>query len=341
MNKPQYTLGEIANILKGKVIGDESVTVNSLSTLENAQENDISFLSNPKYLHLLKSTKAAAVLLIEQAVPLCPTNSIVLSEPYLAFAKVAGLFDRSPKRQPGIHLTASICDTTKVSPKAHVGHNVVIGSHCVIEDGVTIEANTVISDFCILRKNVLIKSNVSIYHDVIIDENTIIHANSVIGSDGFGNAKGKDGEWLKIPQLGGVRIGKNVEIGASTTVDRGTIDDTILEDGVKLDNQIQIAHNVIVGKNTAMAAQVGVAGSTTIGKNCLLAGQVGVNGHISICDNVIVGAKSPVIKPITEPGAYQSTIPVKAHMQWKRTLARIGNLDKLAAKVKKLSDKLN
>lgn len=339
MNKPEYTLGEIAALLGGTVVGDENITVNALSTLENAQENDISFLSNPKYLPQLKSTKAAAIMLTKEAVPLCPSNSIVLSEPYFAFAKVAKLFDRSPKYSPGIHKSADISDSAQVSQKAYIGQNVVIGAHCVIEDDVKIEANTVISDYCILRKNVHIKSNVTIYHDVIIDENTIIHANSVIGADGFGNAKGKDGEWLKIPQLGGVKIGKNVEIGASTTVDRGTIDDTILEDGVKLDNQIQIAHNVIVGKNTAMAAQVGVAGSTTIGKNCLLAGQVGVNGHISICDNVIVGAKSPVIKPITEPGAYQSTIPVKGHMQWKRTLARITNLDKLASRIKKLETK--
>ncbi|MFT6834968.1 MAG: UDP-3-O-[3-hydroxymyristoyl] glucosamine N-acyltransferase [Francisellaceae bacterium] len=339
MNKTEHTISEIAKLLNGEIKGDQDIKINSVATLGNAAEGQISFLSNPKYINLLKTTKASVVLLTEQAASLCPTNTITITDPYLAFATIASLFDKSPKVAPGIESTASICETSEIHKNVCIGKNVVIGSYCKISEDVSIGANTTVSDYCTLSKNVKIKSNVAIYHDVRIGENTIIHANSVIGSDGFGNAKDAQGNWIKVPQLGGVTIGKNVEIGSSTTIDRGTIDDTVLHDGVKLDNQIQIAHNVIIGENTAMAAQVGVAGSTTIGKNCLFAGQVGVNGHITICDNVVIGAKSTVIKPIKEPGLYQSTIPVKPHMQWKRILAGIYKLDKMPREIRALRRK--
>ncbi len=339
MKKVKYTLAEIAKTVEGTVKGDEHLEVDSLATLQNAKNNQISFLSNPKYIRDLPSTQAGAVLLTKEAAALCQTNAIILSNPYFAFAKVAELFDKTPKRPSGIDASAKIADSAVIHETAHIGANVVIGENTTIGKNVVIEANTTISDYCVLAENVKIKTNVSIYHDVKIGENSTIHANSVIGADGFGNAKDQNGNWIKVPQLGGVTIGKNVEIGASTTVDRGAIEDTVISDGVKLDNQIQIGHNVKVGENTAMAAQVGIAGSVKVGKECLFGGQVGIAGHLEIGDHVMIASKSGVTNSLLEPGAYQSTWPAKPHIEWKRMVARIKRLEKIAQDIKELKNK--
>ena len=331
-----YTLGELAEQLGGQVRGDESTRVTRLATLKKAQTGQLSFLSNSKYLSDLKSTQASCVLLTEDAVEHCPTNAIILSNPYFAFAKVASLFDTSPKATNKIHPSAIIAKTAHIASNVSIAANAVIGEHVELGKGVVVGANTVILDHSSIGENSEIKSNVSIYHDVRVGARCIIHANSVIGSDGFGNAKDEKGNWVKIPQIGGVTIGNDVEVGASTTIDRGAIDDTVIEDGVKIDNQIQIAHNVHVGENTAIAGSTGIAGSVTIGKNCLLGGQVGVSGHLEITDNVILAAASNVSKDITESGFYTAAFNVRPHMEWKRTSARIFRLDKLEKRVKML-----
>ncbi|WP_119343145.1 UDP-3-O-(3-hydroxymyristoyl)glucosamine N-acyltransferase [Facilibium subflavum] len=331
-----YTLKDLADKLGGYVHGDEKVQVNKLATLNTATKGQLSFLSNTKYLADLKTTQASAVLLTEENIPFCPTNAVVLDNPYLAFAKVAGLFDRQPKIVQSIHPSAVIDETAIIDKHVSIGPNVVIGAKVEIAANAVIGANCVISDFSRIGENTQIKPNVTIYHDVKIGQNCIIHANSVIGSDGFGNAKDEKGNWQKIPQIGGVYIGNNVEIGASTTIDRGAIDDTYIADGVKIDNQVQVAHNVCIGENTAIAGSTGIAGSVTIGKNCLLGGQVGVSGHLSICDNVLLGAASNVSKDIDQPGFYTAAFNARPHMEWKRVNARIFRLDKLENRVKML-----
>jgi UDP-3-O-[3-hydroxymyristoyl] glucosamine N-acyltransferase len=341
MSNYTYTLAKLAELLEGEVHGDATVVVSALAPLSDARAGQLSFLANPKYTDQVAMTQASAVLLTKEALPLCQTNAIVLANPYLAFAKVASLFDKTPKPKAGIHPSAVIDETAKIDATASIAANVVIGAYTVVGADVEIGANTVISDYCHLSDNVKIKTNVSIYHDVKMGKNTIIHANSVIGSDGFGNAKDHQGNWLKIPQLGGVVIGAGVEIGACTSIDRGAIADTIIHDGVKIDNQVQIGHNVEVGKNTAMAAQTGIAGSVKIGENCLFGGQAGISGHIEIADQVMIGPKSGVMSSITEPGVYSSIIPAKGHMQWKRILARMYNLDKLTNRVKTLEKKVS
>jgi UDP-3-O-[3-hydroxymyristoyl] glucosamine N-acyltransferase len=339
MNKVKYTLAEIAKTVEGTVKGDENLEVDALATLQNAKGHQISFLANPKYINELPKTQAGAVLLTQEAAPLCQTNAIILSNPYLAFAKVAELFDKSPTYKPGIDPSAKIATSASVHESAHIGANVVIGENTQIAENVVVDSNTTISDYCVLNANVKIKTNVSIYHDVKIGENSTIHANSVIGADGFGNAKDQNGNWIKVPQLGGVTIGKNVEIGASTTVDRGAIEDTIIHDGVKLDNQIQIGHNVVVGENTAMAAQVGIAGSVKVGKECLFGGQVGIAGHLEIGDHVMIASKSGVTNDLLDPGAYQSTWSAKKHMDWKRMVAKIKRIDRITDDIKELKKK--
>ncbi|MCF6775723.1 UDP-3-O-(3-hydroxymyristoyl)glucosamine N-acyltransferase [Thiotrichales bacterium 19X7-9] len=336
-----YNLSELAIQLGGTLRGDPKATVKGIATLKGAKKGYLSFLANPKYINDLKNTDATAVLLTSDAAEICPVDAIVLKDPYFAFAKVAELFDKSPRLKPGIDSTAKIDETAKVDPLAAIGANVIIGAHTTIGSNVQIWANTVISDHCHISENVIIHPNVTICHDVKIGSNSRVHPGAVIGSDGFGNAKDESGQWVKVPQLGGVSIGEDVEIGSNTTIDRGTIDDTVIHDGVKIDNLVQVAHNVQIGKNTAMAAQAGVAGSTKVGADCLIGGAAGITGHIEIVDHVMVAAKAGVSKSLTEPGAYASGTPAKPYHQWRKNIARINRLDKAYAKIKELEKKID
>ncbi|MCF6808167.1 UDP-3-O-(3-hydroxymyristoyl)glucosamine N-acyltransferase [Thiotrichales bacterium 19S9-12] len=335
-----YSLSELAVQLGGTLKGDPSATVQRISTLKGAEKGCLSFLANPKYINDLKNTNATAVLVTSDAAEICPVDAIILKDPYFAFAKVAELFDKAPKLGNGIHPSAVIDPTAEVNESAKIGANVVIGAHTVIDSDVSIWANTIISSHCHISSNSTIFSNVTVCHDVKIGRNSIIHPGAVIGSDGFGNAKDESGQWIKVPQLGGVTIGDNVEVGANTTIDRGTIDDTVIHDNAKIDNLVQIAHNVQVGESTAMAAQVGVAGSTKIGKHCLIGGAAGITGHIEIGDQVMIAAKSGVSKSLLEPGAYASGIPAKPYHQWRKNIARVNRLEKAYAKIRALEKKV-
>lgn len=334
------TLQQLAEKLGGELHGDSNVNIRKLATLANAQVGDLSFLANPKYLPDMKNTKASCVMLTAEALADCPTNAIVLSNPYLAFATVASIFDKTPKGDQRIHHTAIIDPSSEIAQGVTIGAYAVVGKHCKIGANVEIGAGTVISDHVEIGENTMLKANLTIYHDVVIGKGCIIHSASVIGSDGFGNAKDAQGNWVKIPQLGRVVIGNNVEVGSSTTIDRGAIDDTVLADGVRIDNQVQIAHNVTIGKNTAIAGCTGIAGSVDIGENCLIAGQVGISGHLKICDNVIMMAAANTGKSITEPGIYAGGLAARPHMEWARLAARISGLDKLYSRVKALEKKV-
>lgn len=340
-----YTLVEIAEKIGATLIyatdnSEVTIEINSLATLENAGKGQIAFLANSKYREQLSQTQASAVIINQESVEACKTNSLVMANPYVGYALVAQLLDSTPAPASNIHSSSVIDSDTSI------GANVSIGANSVIESGVSLGDNVCIGVNCFIGKNSTIGdntslwSNVSIYHNISIGQYCLIQANSVIGSDGFGYAKHK-GKWLKIPQLGRVVIGNRVEIGASTTIDRGALDNTIIKDGVILDNQIQIAHNVVIGENTAIAACSVIAGSTTIGNNCTIAGLVGINGHITIADGCVFTGMTMVTKSMSKSGVYSSGMPAADNKEWNKTNARIRKLDSLTKRVKELEGQLS
>ncbi|MFC4893161.1 UDP-3-O-(3-hydroxymyristoyl)glucosamine N-acyltransferase [Pseudofrancisella aestuarii] len=336
-----FSLKLLAEKLDGVVHGDENIEIAKIATLSQAKVGDISFCTNPKYLKDLKETKASAVLVTEEALPYCNTNAVVLSNPYMALAKVMELFDKSPKPSGKIHSKAVIAASAIIGNNVTIDANAVIGEDVVLADDVVIGACCTIDNNTKIGRATVIKSNVSIAHDVEIGAECIIHQNTAIGCDGFGNARNEDGSWTKIPQLGRVIVEDDVEIGAGTTVDRGAIDDTIIKKGARIDNLVQIAHNVIIGENTALAGLTAVAGSTKIGNNCLIGGQSAITGHISICDNTVIGGASNIGKSVTKPGMYYAAFEAKPRIEWGRFVARLSKIDKLMARVKELEKKFN
>ena len=338
-----YTLAEIAIKLDAKLIvpaalGQQALTqISGLATLANAGTGDIAFLANSKYKQQLSSTNASAVIVSPDAVECCPVSALVMDNPYMGYAMLASLLDSTPKVSCGIHPNAVIAEDV------FIGENVSVGANTVIESGVQLANNVSIGAGCFIGhgakigESTTLWANITIYHRVEIGHHCLIQANTVIGSDGFGYAPVTGQyKWHKIPQLGSVIIGNHVEIGASTTIDRGALDNTEIKDGVILDNQIQIAHNVIVGENTAIAGCTVIAGSTVIGKNCTIAGLVGVNGHITIADNCVFTGMAMVTKNITQAGVYSSGMPVVPNKEWNKNNARLKRLDSLTKRVKEL-----
>jgi len=334
-----YTLLEIADKIGATVDGDGSCIINSLATLTNGNAGQIAFLSNVKYREQLAGTQASAVIIAPDCLDDCPTNALIMANPYMGYALVAQLLDTTPKTAQNIHPSAVI------DASASIAENVSIGANAVIESGVELSQGVSIGAGCFIGKDTKIGcytslwANVTVYHRVVIGEHCLIQANTVIGSDGFGYAN-HQGKWLKIPQLGAVNIGNNVEIGASTTIDRGALDDTIINDNVILDNQIQIAHNVVIGEGTAMAACSVIAGSTVVGKNCTMAGLVGVNGHINIVDGCVFTGFAMVTKNITQAGVYSSGLPAQPNKDWQKANARIRKLDVTNKKIKALEQQV-
>jgi len=339
-----YTLAEIAKHIGAELVikdvansATDKTEITCLATLANANTAQVAFLANSKYVTQLADTQASAVILSPQALADSPVTALVMDNPYMGYALLANLLNTTPKAADGIHASAVVAEDAVLGENVHIGANAVIESGAKLDDNVIIGAGCFIGKGAHIGKNTQLWSNVSIYHQVSIGQNCLIQANTVIGSDGFGYAPvDKAQKWLKIPQLGSVVIGDNVEIGASTTIDRGALEDTIIKDGVILDNQIQIAHNVVIGENTAMAACSVIAGSTTIGKNCTIAGLVGINGHINVTDNCVFTGMSMVTKNITDSGVYSSGMPVEPNSRWHKTNARVKRLDSLTKRVKEL-----
>ncbi len=300
--KKEYTLAEIAEFIGSKVIGDCNAVVSNIATLESATNDSISFLSNKKYHKYIKTTLANAVIVSNSYKIDNKINYLISEDPYLSYAKLTTLFKKTLYEldNPIVHPSAVISSESKIGNDVSIGANVVIGPNCIIGD------------------SVIIKSNCSIVQDVEIGEFSVIHNGSVLGSDGFGYAPSKNG-YIKIEQLGKLVVGKNVEIGASCTIDRGSLDNTEIHDGVKLDNQIQIAHNVVLGKNSAIAASCAIAGSTVIGKNFQMGGLSGVLGHLSICDDVTIGAHTLITKSINNSGNYIGIMPAQTQKNWAKS----------------------
>lgn len=342
MMSTTYTLAEVAKLIKAKLIGDSDCTINSLAPIAVAKQGNITFLSDPKYRSFLEKSTASAVILTEQDAQYCNTNHLIVKNPYLGFAKVAQLLDNTPPlSKPGIHPSAIIGNNCQIAKQVNIGPNVVIGDQVTIQEGTMIGSNTTIGQGASIGRNCLIHSRVTIEHQVVLKNRVVVHSGAVIGSDGFGFAQDDCSNWINIPQQGSVIIHDDVNIGANTTIDRGTLEDTIIERGVKIDNLVQIAHNVKIGEHTAIAACVGIAGSTKLGKHCIIAGAVGINGHITITDNVIITAMSGVSKSIINPGIYSSGFPAESHITWQKKCARIRRLDQLIQRVNKLETKNN
>jgi UDP-3-O-[3-hydroxymyristoyl] glucosamine N-acyltransferase len=329
------SLGELATRFGCELIGNPDVVVSGVASLTNATPESLTFLASKAYKEQLPSTKAAAVVLRPGDAPDSPVAALLHDDPYGCYARMASVVCPPPVYAPGVHPSAVIDETAGVAASAHIAAHVVIGERSSIGENVYVGPGTVIGPDCTIGDNCRFIANVTLARAVTIGERGIFHPGAVIGSDGFGNAMTPDG-WVKVPQVGGVRIGDDVEIGANTTVDCGAIDDTVIENGVRIDNLCQIAHNVHIGAHSAMAAMVGIAGSTTIGQRCMFAGAGGAVGHITICDDVIIGAMTFASKDISEPGTYLASFPAEPARDWAKKVGRFRRIEALQARVKKL-----
>ena len=332
------SLGELALRLGCELKGDPQHEVAAVDTLANAGAGALSFLANPAYRKWLPDTRAGAVICTSEAAAECPVNALIHADPYRKYAEAAALLYPEPAATGARHSTAVVADDATISPSADIGAHAAIGTGCVLGERVRIGPGCVLGEGVAIGDDTRLFANVSVGAGARIGRRCRIQSGAVIGSDGFGFAPGAEG-WRRVPQVGSVQIGDDVDIGACTTIDRGAIGDTIIGDDVKLDNLVQIAHNVSIGAHTAMAAQVGIAGSTTIGERCLFAGHSGAVGHVTICDGVIVSGKGMITKDITEPGQYGSALPAEEMRQYRRTVARIRQLDKMAERLKKLEQR--
>ena len=329
------SLGELATRFDCDLDGDPEVTVDRVSTLSNAGPTALSFFSNARLKDQLSSTRAAVVVLRPEDAADCPTAMLMHADPYAAYARIATAIHPPPEVRPGIHPSAVVDPSASIASTAQIDPNVVIGERSVIGERVQIGPGCVVGPDCVIGDDCRLLANVTFARQVRIGLRGLIHPAVVIGSDGFGNAMTPDG-WIKVPQLGGVIIGDDVEVGAGTTIDCGAIDDTVIEDGVRIDNLCMLGHNVRIGAHTALAANVALAGSAVIGKRCMFAGKVGTVGHITVCDDVTVLGRGTVSKSITEPGVYGAGFTVEKARDWNRQAARFRRLGSLFDRVKRL-----
>jgi UDP-3-O-[3-hydroxymyristoyl] glucosamine N-acyltransferase len=329
------TLGELAVRFGCELRGDPAVVVDRVGTLSGAGQGELAFLANPHYRAQLAATRASAVVLDEANAAACPVAALVHSNPYARYAHIAALLHPEPPAAPGVHERALVDPGARVAASASIGAGVVIGPRCTIGERVRIGPG------CVLGADVQVGEDCRLHARVTLESGTelgarvCLQSGAVVGSDGFGFAREGTG-WTKVPQLGRVRVGADVEIGANTTIDRGAIEDTVIGAGVKLDNQIQVAHNVHIGEHTVIAACTGISGSTRIGARCMIAGMVGIVGHLDICDDVIVTGLSMVSHSISTPGVYSGGIPAAPAALWRRVVGRFKRLDALAERVTRL-----
>jgi UDP-3-O-[3-hydroxymyristoyl] glucosamine N-acyltransferase len=331
----QFSLAELAKQFD-LITTSPEVVITGVAPLAGARAGQLSFLANMIYRKQLMTTQAAAVVMSAEDAKTSTLPCLIAKDPYVTFAKIAALFEIKTQHPVGIHPSAVIDASAKIDPSASIGAFVFIGANSVIEAGAVIGPHCVIGESCVVGKHSELVARVSLVTRVHIGQRVLIHPGAVLGAEGFGLAM-ENGRWLKVPQLGGVKIGDDCEIGANTTIDRGALGDTILEEDVRLDNQIQIAHNVHIGAHTAMAGAVAVAGSAKIGRYCLIGGAAGIVGHIEICDKVRINAFTLVTHSIDQPGEYSSGTPIQSSREWRKNAARFRQLDSLARKINRLS----
>lgn len=335
MRQSGFTLQELAEALSARLVGDPALRITGIGSLEHAGPGQLSHLSSPAYRHQLAGCRASAVILAEDDLALWPGAALVTDDPYLAFARASQRFARVPALAEGVHATADVHADAIVSASACVGPGVSVGAGTRVGDHVRLYANAVVGEHCRIGAGSVLMPNVVLYSDVKLGERCLVHSGAVIGADGFGFTPGADGHLEAIAQLGGVTIGDDVSIGACTSIDRGALDDTVIEDGVKIDNQVQIGHNCRIGAHTVICGCVGIVGSTRIGRHCVLAGGVGIGGDrpIELSDRVVVSGMTHVSTSITEPGIYSGGVLHSRNLQWKRNALRFGRLDELNRRV--------
>ncbi len=339
-HQAEFSLAELVGCLGGELVSDTGVIVRQVATLARAQADHISFFTDSRYRSQLRITHAGAVILGAAERDATPLPRIVVDNPAVYLARVVALLNPPVLPQAGIHPSAAVDPSARIDRSVaigafvQIGKNVRLGQCVVIRDGCSVGDDVHIGDGSVLYPRV------TIYPGCVIGDRVILHAGTVIGADGFGLAQ-EEGQWIKIPQIGGVVIGNDVEIGANTTVDRGALDDTVIEEGVKLDNLIQVAHNVRIGAHTAIAGCVGIAGSAKIGRHCTIGGAAGILGHLDIADHVHISAKTLVTKSISQPGIYTANMPFAPHKVWLRSAAHLRHLDRMAERLRQLERKIN
>lgn len=337
-----FEIAELAQLLNAKLHGPQCGTIHGVAPIALAQKGHLTFFVGGVYRKYLTLTQASAVIMVEQDLSFCPEEltALVVRNPEVVFAEAVRLFYPMERPENGIHSSAVIGNHCQIDKTAS------IGAHCTIEDGVvigprtTIMPGTVVGKGSVIGEDCVLYRNVTIYHQIVIGNHVIIHAGAVIGADGFGFAE-EQGQWIKIPQIGRVVIENDVEIGANTTIDRGALSDTIIHKGVKIDNQVQVAHNVEIGEHTIIAGCVGIAGSVKIGKHCMIGGACNISGHLTIADNVILTGTASVISSIDQAGVYSSGINARPHREWVRTVVRFGHLDEMGKRITQLEKLCN
>lgn len=333
------TIAELAARFGCELLGDPDARISGIGTLSGAGPGDLGFFANQRYREALRATRAGAIVLAQADAEHCPVPALISANPYATYARIATLLCPPRAADPGVHATAVVHASAQVAATAEVGPGAIVAAGTQVGEHVVISAGVVVGERCRIGAHSLLHPNVTLCDDVHLGERVIVHPGAVLGGDGFGFARESSG-WFKVPQLGGVRIGNDVEVGACTCIDRGAIEHTVIGDGVKLDNQIQVAHNVQIGEHTVVAACAGISGSTVIGKRCVIAGMVGFVGHIEIADDVVVTGRSMVSRSLNQAGTYSGALPVDEAGRFRKNSARFRKLDELARKVMRLEKQL-
>jgi UDP-3-O-[3-hydroxymyristoyl] glucosamine N-acyltransferase len=334
-----YSLNDIVNELGGQVIGDGHTVISRVSSIAYAQAGAISFIIDSKYLKALSACKASAIVLKPDHADSTDLPKIITDNPYAYFAKISTLLNPISKPLPGVDTSAVVASTASIDHSSSIGPQAVIGEHVIIGKNVTIGAGSIIENDVVIGDNTVLEPHVVIKHHCQIGNHCHLFSGVVIGSDGFGYAE-EEGVWLKIPQVGRVVIHDHVDIGANTTIDRGALDDTIIEEGVKLDNLIQIGHNCIIGAHTVIAGCVGVAGSAKIGRHCKIGGAAMVLGHLEVADYVTISPGSMITRSLPHADTYTALMPFQTHKEWLNTAAKIRHLDDMSDKIKQMEKEL-
>lgn len=336
------SLGQLAVRFGCELQGDPEVRVERVATLTGADAGALSFLANPAYRSQLAGCRAGAVILQARDAAACPVPALVARDPYSTYAQVAAELHPPAPLRPGVHPSADVAAGAQVPASCQIDAGAVLGEGVILGERVRVGSHTVLAAGVRVGPDSVLMPAVTLYPGVRIGERCTLHAGVVVGSDGFGFARQADGSHLKVPQVGGVLIGDDVEIGANTTIDRGAIDDTVIGNGVKLDNQIQVGHNVRIGEHTVIAAHAGISGSTTIGARCIVGGKVGFAGHIAIVDDVVIGGGTSVTGPIRAPGVYAGGgTPADTLQRWRRNMARFSQLDEIARRLRELEKRMS
>ncbi len=329
------SLGELAERIGAELRGDPQRRVERLSSLSQAGPGAISFLANARYVRYLSETRPSAVILSQRFFDACPVDVLLMDNPYLGYARAAAVLNPQPAAPRGLHASAWVSEDAQVHESAWVGPQAVVEAGALVAANVYVGAGCLVGPRVAVGEDCRLVANVTLCHGVRLGRRVTVHPGAVIGADGFGLAQDQ-GRWVKIPQLGAVDIGDDVEIGANTTVDRGALEDTVIERGVKIDNLVQVGHNCRIGEDTAVAGATGIAGSVSIGKRCRIGGGVGINGHIELTDDVHITGRSVVAQSIAEPGVYSSGVPLQDTRAWRRNYLTFRRLEELARRLRVL-----